>query len=112
MLGEYMRNVPAGVQPFVHINPSQLLLALRTLLQEMGVPEVAHYNTKAFRRGHTEDLLQRGGRLGEILGAGDWSSKAFAIYINKLKLERDRVAEAHCGKSDPESSSDSESEEA
>ena len=105
-LGRYMQQWPRGSQPFAHIPKAQALLALRELLSEIGVPDVAEYGTKGFRRGHAEDLRRGGGRLAEILGAGDWSSAAFRNYLDMEKLESDRVAEAHGCLTDSEDSDD------
>ena len=47
-----------------------------------------------------------GARLYEILAAGDWSSAAFILYLDKEGLERDAVAEANAGFSDSEPDSE------
>ena len=100
MLGAYMRALPKGSQPFVHIKAPQALLALRELLAELQVPHAHVFRTHDFRRGHAEDLRRGGARLGEILQAGDWSSAAFMAYLDKENLECDRVVEAQAGFSD------------
>ena len=38
--------------------------------------------------------------------AGDWSSAAFILYLDKERLERDAVAEANAGFSDSEPDSE------
>ena len=95
VLGAYIKDLPAGSQPFVHIRPAQALLALRELLAALHIPDAELYRTQDFRRGHAEDLRMWGKTLREILEAGDWSSAAFAAYLDKERLERDRVEEAH-----------------
>lgn len=96
ILGSYMQSHSAGHQPFAHIRADQARLALRMMLAEIGVPNAEHYGTKVFRRGHTEDMVEHGSRIGEIAEAGTWSSRAFSDYLSKFRLERDRVAEAKC----------------
>ena len=106
VLGCFMSSLPTGTQPFIHMCPAQVLLALRELLCEIRVPNAWHFRTHDFRRGHAEDLRRNGARLSEILTAGDWRSAAFATYLDSAQLEQDRVAEAHVAcfsDSDPES---------
>jgi len=105
VLGAYMASLRPGARPFLHISASQALLALRELLCELNVEHAMSHRLHDFRRGHAEDLRRAGGRLGEILEAGDWSSGAYRDYLDKCRLERDRVAEAHggCLPSDSES---------
>ena len=43
-----------------------------------------------------------GAPLWEILSAGDWSSPAFMDYLDKWRLERDVVMQAHLDESDCE----------
>ena len=100
----------------MHIGQKQALIALRALLAELRVPESMAHRTHDFRRGHAEDIRLAGGRLCEILEAGDWCSKAFMFYLNRERcgialwvltsmvmrahfgrLESARVEEAHVG---------------
>ena len=97
VLGAFFKGLPCGVRPFAYLKSAQVLLALRNLLDEMGIPNACVYRTHDFRRGHAEDLKRCGARLCEILGAGDWSSAAFILYLDKERLERDAVAEANAG---------------
>ena len=92
----------------MHIRSAQALLALRELLLELNVPDALCYGAHGFRSGRAEDLLQAGGRLADILAAGDWRSAAFLDYLNKERLERDRVAEAHAAVTASDSSSNEE----
>jgi len=101
-----MRGLPAGSQPFAHINPAQALTALRELLAEAGVADAMLHRLHDFRRGHAEDLRRGGARLCEILAAGDWKSAAFLAYLDTEKLEMDRVIEAQTGFSDSEEDDD------
>ncbi len=97
-----------GSQPFAHIRSAQALLALREQLLELNIPDALCYEVHGFRRRRAEDLLQAGWRLADNLAAGDWRSAAFQDYLNKERLERDRVAEAHAAVLASESSSDEE----
>ena len=106
VLGAFFRALPSGARPFAHLKPAQVLLALRDLLEELGIPHARVYRTHDFRRGHAEDLRRCGARLYEILAAGDWSSAAFILYLDKEGLERDAVAEANAGFSDSEPDSE------
>ena len=47
-------------------------------------------------------LWTSGAPLWEILAAGDWSSPAFMDYLDKWRLERDVVMQAHLDESDCE----------
>ena len=79
-----MKQQPVGAQPFSHISARQALLALQGLLAAMGIGDAWLYRTHDFRRGHAEDLLQGGGRLRQILEAGDWRSGTFMTYLNRI----------------------------
>jgi hypothetical protein len=54
------------------------------------------------------DLQLAGAPLHEILTAGDWASPAFLVYLNKYRLERDLVQQAHLQEALSESESDNE----
>ena len=45
-------------------------------------------------------MVARGGRLSEILQAGEWTSLAFAKYLDMNQLETSAVIEAHVIDSD------------
>ena len=66
------RSLPAGSQPFCDVTPASALVCLRALLHLLGVDDADGYGTHDMRRGHAEDLLERGAGLGEILRAGEW----------------------------------------
>ena len=115
VFGAFMCALPAGSRPFAHIHPGQAHLALRELLCELDVEFAMLHRLHDFRRGHAEDLRRLpGSNLGDILEAGDWSSRAFTDYLDKRSLERDRVAAAHSGglqQNLPSDSEDGSSEE-
>jgi len=106
MLGGFFQNLAPGTQPFKHIGSAQALLALRELLAELQVPQAPMHRTHDFRRGHAEDMRRSGAKLCEILAAGDWSSAAFMVYLDRERLECDAVAEAQAGFSDSDSGFD------
>ena len=108
MLGAYMRELPGGARPFLHLKPAQTLLALRELLCELNVEDAMCYRLHDFRRGHANDIWKVGGTLADILSAGDWSSAAFQTYLDRCQLESARVSAAHSGSERPAAPSDSE----
>ena len=57
--------------------------ALRMCLSELGVKEPDSYSTKCFRRGSAQEMLRGEGNLSTVLRAGEWSSRAFAIPVEK-----------------------------
>ena len=91
VLGFYMQSLEPGSQPFAHIKRDQLLVALRTVLAHLNVPDACTYGSHSFRRGHAEDISRRGGKLSELLEAGNWNSAAFKCYLNMERLESRRV---------------------
>jgi hypothetical protein len=95
-------NCHLGCGPFACLKSARVLLALRNLFVELEIPNARVYRTHDFRRGHAEDLKRCGARLYEIPAAGDWSSAAFILYLDKERLARDAVAEAYAGFSNPE----------
>ena len=74
------------------------------LLGRLCVNDAFAYRCHDIRRGHANDMLQRGRSLYEILMAGEWRSPAFMSYLDMCELERGAVVEAHAD----ESSSDDE----
>ena len=46
--------------------------------------------------------FEPGAPLWEILAAGDWKSPAFLDYLDKFRLERDVVMQAHLDESEVE----------
>ena len=110
VFGDFMRALPAGSRPFAHLHPGQAVLALRELLCELDIEFAMLHRLHDFRRGHAEDLRRSGSSDGVIKEAGDWTSAAFADYLDKRKMERDRVAAAHSGSLQVNVPSDSEGE--
>ena len=87
--------MPVKTKPFAHISPAGALSSLRRNLQAIDVEDAHDYGTHAMRRGHAQDLVQRGASLVEILHAGEWRSAAFRAYLHTEKLEASAIMEAH-----------------
>ena len=104
IVGAYFRALPAGTRPFAAVSRAMALQKLRALLGLTGVADAAQYRTHDLRRGHAQDLLERGASLAEILRAGQWGSAAFANYIEEDTLEAGAVLEAHFVESEAEDS--------
>ena len=72
VLGHYLSGLTIGAKPFADAAPLKGLSQLRCLLELMNVPDAKHYDTKSFRRGHTQDLIDAGKPAAEIYLAGGW----------------------------------------
>ena len=110
----------AGQPLFAGITAATALVALREMLEGLGVSDAASFRTHDFRRGHALDLQLSGAissglvqvvvasaccsgaPLWQILAAGEWRSPAFMEYLDKYQLETDVVVQAHVGESDDE----------
>ena len=81
-----------------------VLHGLRAMLGHLEVPKHRLFRTQDLRRGHTQDIVEHGGRLAEIYSAGVWKpgSKGYQSYLDLAALEAEAVGEAH----DPWSSDD------
>jgi len=75
--------------------PSPCAFGRRRFLSLFGVQDAPAFDTKATRRGHTQDLVDSGAPLAEILLAGQWRSRAFHCYVDDAKLESSAVMSAH-----------------
>ena len=62
----------------------------RRHLANIGVRNPMEYSSKAFHRGTAIGSLKQGGRLGDILEAGQWRSPAFLQYM--LRADIDELA--------------------
>ena len=107
-LGAWFNSHPVGDAPWAGWCATSVRSALRSALRHAGVGNADAYGTHAFRRGHAQDIVEFGGRVTDILKAGDWQMPAWMRYLDVEKLERQAVAEAHIGAS----SSDDEGGEA
>ena len=100
----FFNGLDRGAQPFAEFKGGRALKLLRCILRRLSVPDAGIYRTHDIRRGHTQDLLDNGASLAEILSAGQWKSPAFLAYLDLETLEKGAVIEAHRD----ESSSDDE----
>ena len=86
--------MPAGCVPFVGITGNAALATLRHRLASLGTEDASNYLLHDFRRGHAQDLAERGSTLRVILEAGEWRSCAFACYFDMVDAETRAVMEA------------------
>ena len=95
VLGSWLARFAPGVKPFACLYAGVALPRLRTRLATLGVANHTLYKLHDFRRGHAQDLLEKGSNLKVILAAGEWSSSAFTAYLDTCDLESRAVLEAH-----------------
>ena len=107
-LGAWLNSRPEGDAPWAGWCATSVRSALRAALRHARVGNADAYGTHSFRRGHAQDIVEFGGRVTDILTAGDWQMPAWMRYLDVEKMERQAVAEAHFGAS----SSDDEPGEA
>ena len=97
-------SVPTGARPFVHLRRvladgavqarPVVVRQLRSAARTAGIPQPEELTSKCLRRGHAETVRRAGGRLGDILRAGGWSSCAFKEYLDRPDLECAATSEA------------------
>ena len=85
---------PNGTDLFAEFSPELVLVELRRVLRELGVPEAEKYRSHDFRRGMAQDMKQEGYSINQILSAGGWSSALFS-YLDRDELEDECVLETH-----------------
>ena len=102
VLGRWVRFQAAGSAPFAGFKADFARRELRRKLHRLGIDGGNQYWLHDFRRGHAQDMVDGGGRLGEILLAGEWSSPAFTRYLDMNSLVTSAVVEAHIIESDDE----------
>ena len=95
VLGSWLGGFAIGRQPFDCITAGVALPQMRRRLAQLGVEGHASYRLHDFRRGHAQDLLEKGSRLQVILSAGEWSSSAFTANLDTCDLEARAALEAH-----------------
>ena len=120
VIGPHLDRCTHGQRVFGDISPASALGVLREILATEGIANANEYRTHDLRRGHAQDLVESGGRVGMqrcllsvrqcvhtagatlsvILAAGEWKSPAFMAYINHEQLETDAVIAAHVDESD------------
>ena len=97
-------SVPTGARPFVHLRRvladgavqarPVVVRQPRSAARTAGIPQPEELTSKCLRRGHAETVRRAGGRLGDILRAGGWSSSAFKEYLDRPDLECAATSEA------------------
>ena len=70
VLGAYFKTLAAGTRPFALFKYGQVRIAIHEMMAELGVENPLDYGTHSFRRGHCDDLEQRGGTAAEICAMG------------------------------------------
>ena len=66
MIGDLLAGVPSRTALFAGISGDKALAALRRRLSLLGFADAAAYRLHDFRRGHAQDLAQRGRSLAAI----------------------------------------------
>ena len=59
--------------------------------------------THAFRRGMAQDIISHGGSLAVLLRAGDWTSRAFMVYLRESQVQDEAVSQLVINATDSES---------
>ena len=72
-------------------------------MESLGIGDPHAYILHDFRRGHAQDMVDKGANLRTILLAGEWKSPAFLAYLDWSTLEAGAVMEAHLEESEDES---------
>ena len=106
MFWRFFASLSPGDKPFENISPAEALQFLRVFLCRLHVKNAGRYRTHDLRRGHAQDLVERGATLAEILRAGQWRSPAFLQYLDMQELEHGAVVEAHLDESSSEDEGD------
>ena len=91
-IGSWLSALPRGATPFAELSGAKALAELRRRLAVLGEAEPERFRLHSFRGGHAMDVAQNGGRLAQILKAGDWRSPAFTAYLNASELETQVLA--------------------
>ena len=81
------KRVPRGKLLFPSLKTGSLNRDLRNLFNTSGLPNASHLSSHAFRKGGAQEIIDKGGSLGQLLTAGGWSSAAFLTYISTEKAE-------------------------
>ena len=86
-----------SLSPFQCWTPGAFLKRLRELLAAAGIEHAHEFNTRCFRRGHTQDLALFGGSVAAVRGSGQWSSlRGMQSYIDDEELECAAANTAAC----------------
>ena len=79
---------------FEGIDGGSALKVLRRRLSYLGIQDSELYKLHDFRRGHAQDLLEKGITLKTILLVGEWRSPAFMCYLDMSEVELRATMEA------------------
>ena len=66
---------------------------LKHYLSVLGIPDADKFTSQGFRRGMAQAVVRHGGRLAEILQAGDWCSSAFHSYMDRNEIDQLAILE-------------------
>ena len=102
VLGAWVSQQPGRSKPFMHIASGSARQDLKRRLFRLGIDCANSYWLHDLRRGHAQDMVDEGGRLCEILQAGQWKSPAFTKYLDLEAVEMQAVVEAHMAESEDE----------
>ena len=86
------KRVPTG--RLFHFNYTSFTRELRHFLGILQVEDADKVSSHGFRRGSAEEIFSRGGRLADILVAGDWRSPAFMEYLDRESVEEAAVLQS------------------
>jgi hypothetical protein len=101
VLGPWFQDLAGkGKKPFIHYSPCFARSELKRRAELAGCSDSKLYTLHDLRRGHAQNIIENGGNLQHILSAGQWSSNAFLVYLDKCKLDKNAVAEAQVFESD------------
>ena len=110
-LWPFLQRFAACAKPWGHLDGGKANKHLQVALGHLRVVDAHLYHTHDLRRGHAEastasprvdpessathgvlqDMRARGDSLLTILKAGQWSSRAFAEYLDQAGLEKELV---------------------
>ena len=94
VLASLISTTAVGEPLFPGLHGQQALAVLRRRLALIRADQRATYRLHDFRRGHAQDLLERGRGLTAILRAGDWRSCALMAYLDTADVQARAVLEA------------------
>lgn len=86
----------------MHIASGSARQDLKRRLFRLGIDCANFFWLHDLRRGHAQDMVDEGGRLCEILQAGQWKSPAFTKYLDLEAVEMQAAVEAHMAESEDE----------
>jgi hypothetical protein len=101
-LGTWVEGHAAGSKPFARVSAQEARADFKRRLFRLGIEGASSYWLHDLRRGHAQDMVDGGGRLCEILKAGEWTSPAFTKYLDIEAVEMAAVVEANMAESEDE----------